>query len=72
MLDLDRELCVCNGITLGDIVKYIKENGSEKVEDLLDCDLDVGNKCETCVEDGYENDGFSLTMVLSLVKQDRL
>ena len=71
MLDLNRELCVCNSMTLGDIVTIIKANEITTIEDAIK-KCDVGDKCESCIEEGYENDGFSIAMVLSLVKQNRL
>jgi len=56
-----------------DIAEGIKENNIQNMQELLDCKIcDVGDKCESCIEDGYENDGYSLAMVLSLVKQKLL
>jgi len=73
MLDLNRELCVCNSLTLQDIVKLIKEDDITSVETFTqNSKYDIANKCEACVEEGYENDGFSLAMVVALVKQGRV
>jgi len=73
MLDKEREICVCNSKTMLEIAEGIKENNIQNMEELLECGAcDVGDKCEACIEDGYENDGFSLAMVLSLVKQEHL
>jgi len=73
MLDLNRELCVCNSLTLQEIVEMIKEDNITSVETFTEnSKYDIANKCESCVEEGYENDGFSLAMAVALVKQGRL
>ena len=73
MFDKQREICVCNSKTMLEIAEDIKENNIQNMQELLDCEIcEVGDKCESCIEDGYENDGYSLAMVLSLVKQNRL
>lgn len=71
MFDLNRELCVCNSMTLGNIVNIIKKENITTLEDAIE-KCEVGDKCESCIEEGYENDGFSIAMALSLVKQKRL
>ncbi len=71
MIDLDRMICVCNGITIGELAAMIKEKGITTMDALIE-KAGVGNKCESCIEEGYENDGYSLAMVLSLVRQGRL
>lgn len=71
MIDQDRMICVCNSMSIKDIADMIKEQQIETMDDLID-KAGVGNKCESCIEEGYENDGYSLAMVLSLVKQGRL
>jgi len=73
MIDTDRMICICNSMDMKAIAACIREHGWQHVGDMVgnkDCPL--GDKCESCIEDGYENDGFSLAMVLSLVKQGRL
>lgn len=73
MFDKEREICVCNSKSMLEIAESIKEHNIETMEELLKCEAcDVGDKCEACIEEGYENDGYSLAMVLSLVKQNRL
>lgn len=73
MIDHDKTICICNGVTVQELADSIKKNGLETVEEIVANDeCHVGNKCESCIEDGYENDGCSLAMVLSLVKQGRL
>ena len=49
----------------------IKKEQITTMEELIE-KAGVGDKCESCIEDGYENDGYSLAMVLSLVRQGRL
>ena len=73
MFDKDREICVCNSLTMEEIAECIKANDIETMEELLANQVcPVGDKCVSCHEDGYQNDGYSLAMVLSLVKQGRL
>ena len=73
MFDKTREICVCNSKNMLEIAESIKENKIKTMDELLACQAcDVGDKCESCIEEGYENDGYSLAMVLSLVKQKRL
>ncbi|RUM46358.1 MAG: hypothetical protein DSY46_00075 [Hydrogenimonas sp.] len=73
MIDHDRLICYCNDKTVADIVDLIKANQIQTLDDLINqVDVSVGDKCEACLDEGYENDGYSLAMVLSLVKQGRL
>jgi len=73
MIDHDRLICYCNDKTVADIVDLIKTNQIQTLDDLINqVDVSVGDKCEACLDEGYENDGYSLAMVLSLVKQGRL
>ena len=73
MIDKDRMICVCNSLDINEIAEHIKENSIQTLEELLENqECPMGDKCESCIEDGYENDGFSLAMVLSLTKQGRL
>jgi hypothetical protein len=56
-----------------EISDIIKINKITSVEELIACsECSIGDKCEACHEEGYENDGYSLAMVLSLIKQKRL
>jgi bacterioferritin-associated ferredoxin len=73
MIDKDRMICICNSLDIKEIAECIKAHGFETVTEMVENDhCPMGNKCESCVEEGYENDGYSLAMVLSLVKQGRL
>lgn len=73
MFDKNREICVCNSLSMQEIAECIKKNDIKTLEALLENqECPVGDKCESCHEEGYENDGYSLAMVLSLVKQGRL
>ena len=73
MIDQDRTVCICNDLTMKEIADCIKEHNFQSVEEMVqNDDCPMGDKCESCIEDGYENDGCSLAMVLSLVKQGRL
>ncbi len=71
--DRERLICYCNDLTLGEIADFIKKSGITQMEELLEQnECSMGDKCEACHEEGYENDGFSLAMVLGLVKENRL
>ena len=73
MFDREREICVCNSVSMKEIAACIKKEKVKSLDELLEnSECGVGDKCEACHEDGYENDGYSLAMVLSLVKQKRL
>ncbi len=73
MIDTNRTLCYCNDLTIEEILTCIKEQHITTLDELLEQDLcPMGDKCELCREAGYENDGYSLLMLLSLVKQKRL
>jgi bacterioferritin-associated ferredoxin len=71
MIDTERMICICNGMSMKEIAELIKTEQITTMEELIE-KAGVGDKCESCIEDGYENDGYSLAMVLSLVKQGRL
>ena len=72
-LDPDTEVCVCNNLTAEDIAECIKENGFTTLQELLEQDVcPMGDKCESCKDEGYENDGINLPLVLSLVKRGEL
>ena len=71
VIDQDRMICICNGMSMRDIADLIRKYDIATMEELIE-KAEVGDKCESCIEDGYENDGYSLAMVLSLVKQGRI
>jgi NAD(P)H-nitrite reductase large subunit len=69
----DKTLCSCNHITIGDAVEFIKSSGIQTVEEWMESDeLPAGDKCEACIEDGTENDGVTLAVILAQVKQGKL
>ena len=73
MFDKEREICVCNDKNIQEVAEGIKKYDISTLEELLECEeCQVGDKCESCHEDGFHNDGYSLAMVLSLVKQGRV
>lgn len=70
---MNRELCVCNSLTLKEVVALIKEHQITNVKAFEENpEYGIADKCESCLEEGYENDGFSLAMAVSLVNQGRL
>lgn len=73
MFDRDREICVCNSLSLQEIAECIRTQKLATLEAMIEnSECPMGDKCEACREEGYENDGYSLAMVLSLVKQGRV
>ncbi len=69
-VDSQTLICHCNDLTVADIASVIKENGFSTLEELLEQDTcPMGDKCEACRDDGYENDGLNIPMVLSMVKR---
>ena len=73
LFEKDKILCSCNHITIGEAVDFIKEHNIVDVEQWMESDIQhVGNKCEACKEDGTENDGVTLAVILSQVKQGKL
>jgi bacterioferritin-associated ferredoxin len=73
MLDPDTEICICNSLTAKDIAECIKKNNFETLEEILENnECPMGDKCEACHEDGFNNDGLNIPLVLSMVKQGRI
>ena len=71
MIDLDTEICVCNSLTVKDIAECIKKNDLQTLEEMLqNQECPMGDKCESCKDEGYNNDGLNLPMVLSMVKRN--
>ena len=73
MINLDTEICVCNSLTLNNIAECIKKNNFTTLEELLNNSIcPMGDKCESCRDEGYNNDGLNLPMVLAMVKNKQL
>lgn len=73
MIDLKTEICACNSLTAEDIVKCIKENNFTTIDELLENEIcPMGDKCESCRDEGFNNDGLNIPLVLSLVKRGAL
>ncbi|MDD2789177.1 MAG: (2Fe-2S)-binding protein [Sulfurimonas sp.] len=73
MIDKNTEVCVCNHLSAGDIAACIKENSLFDLESLLANDqCPIGNKCKSCRDEGYNNDGINIPLVLSMVKKGLL
>jgi len=73
MIDLDTEICVCNGLSVKDIAECIKENNFTTLEELVENDVcPMGDKCESCRDDGYHDDGNNIPMVLSMVQKGEI
>ena len=73
MIDKDTEICVCNSLSAGDIAKCIKKNNFKTLEELFENnDCPLGDKCESCRDEGINNDGINVPLVFSLVQQGKL
>ncbi len=70
MVDLNTEICVCNSVAFEELAQCIKENDLNTLEELLQNSVcPVGDKCESCIDEGFHNDGINLPFVLSQVKK---
>ncbi len=73
MIDMSREVCVCNGVTAKEIRDYIVNENVTSLQALLDQDdLPLNDKCESCLEEGYENDGFNISLIFSLTQKGKI
>jgi bacterioferritin-associated ferredoxin len=71
MVNPQTEICICNDLTLEDIAKYIREYNLSTLEEILDNkECSIGNKCESCLDEGFNNDGLNIPMVLTMVKKE--
>ncbi|SMP86722.1 BFD-like [2Fe-2S] binding domain-containing protein [Epsilonproteobacteria bacterium SCGC AD-308-E02] len=68
MIDLNTIICGCNDLSVRDIAECIKENNFTTLDELLENDVcPMGDKCESCKDEGYNNDGLNIPYVLSIV-----
>ncbi len=72
-LDPQTEVCVCNDLSAGEIAECIKQNDIKTLKELLEQNAcPVGDKCESCQDEGFHNDGINLPLVLKLVQEGKL
>ncbi len=70
MVDLDTEICVCNSLSVKDIALCIKKNNFNTLQEILEnTECPMGDKCESCIDEGFNNDGLNIPMVLSMVQK---
>lgn len=73
MISSDTEICSCNSLSAGEIAECIKANNITTLDVLLENqECPVGDKCESCIDEGINNDGINLPLVLALVKRQEL
>ncbi len=73
MIDLTETLCHCHNRTAGEIVDFLKQSGIRDLDTLVEQDeFPVGNSCESCQVDGFEDDGFSLTLLIEALEKGDL
>ena len=70
MVNLDTEVCVCNGVTAGEMAECIRDNNLKTLKEVLDNDiLIIGDKCQACHDEGFHNDGINIPLILSMVEK---
>ncbi|MDQ7061709.1 MAG: (2Fe-2S)-binding protein [Sulfurimonas sp.] len=70
MIDINTEICVCNSLSVKDIAECIKENNLKTLDEILANQVcPMGDKCESCHDEGFNNDGLNIPMVLSMVQK---
>ena len=73
MVSLNTEICACNNLSVKDIKECILENNYTTLQELLENEqCPMGDKCQSCRDEGINNDGLNLPFVLSRVKQGQL
>lgn len=73
MIDKNVEICACNSLSAEEIATCIKENNFETMQELLENSVcPMGDKCEACQDEGINNDGINIPLVLALVKRGQL
>ncbi len=73
MIPKETEICVCNSVSAGELASCIKKHSLETLEDVLENEkCNVGDKCESCKDEGFNNDGLNIPLVLALVKRGQL
>ena len=73
MIQKETEICVCNSVSAGEIATCIKRHSLETLEDVLEHkECNIGDKCESCKDEGFNNDGLNIPLVLALVKRHQL
>ena len=69
-LDVEKEVCICNSVTFNELIKVIQQNNIQTLQELLQNSIcPVGDKCESCHDEGFNNDGLNLPLALSLAKK---
>ncbi|QOP41097.1 (2Fe-2S)-binding protein [Sulfurimonas marina] len=73
MIDPNTEICICNSLTAKDIAECIKKNNFQTIKEVFENDVcPMGDKCESCHDEGFNNDGINIPLVFSMVKQGKL
>lgn len=73
MIDLEREICACNCVSVADLKELVETQGYTTLQELLQNDITpVGNKCELCLDEGYEHDGVNIAMIFSMIEKQQL
>ena len=73
MINKDTKICFCNDKSAGEIVEFVRANNIKSVEALVEQDdFEVGNKCGSCVHDGYEEDEHTLTNLFKMIETNKI
>ncbi|MDH4943730.1 (2Fe-2S)-binding protein [Sulfurimonas sp. C5] len=73
MLDSNTEVCICNSLTAKEIAECIKKHNLKTLQEAIEnSECPMGDKCEACHDEGFNNDGINIPLVIALVKQGKL
>jgi len=73
MVKADTRICACNSLSAGDIAECIKKNNFMTLEELFENqDCPMADKCKSCRDEGIDNDGINIPLVLAMVKRGEL
>ena len=73
MFNQDTIICACNSLSDGDIAVCIKKNNFTTMQEILeDNKCPMGDKCESCRDEGINNDGLNIPFVLARVQRGEL
>ena len=73
MIDPNTEICICNSLTAKEIAECIKQNNITSLEQLYENEIcPMADKCESCRDEGFNNDGINIPLVFSLTQRGQL
>jgi NAD(P)H-nitrite reductase large subunit len=61
-MNLEKIVCQCNEITGLEVKEFLEKEEIKSLEELIE-KMPIGDKCESCVVDGFDDDGYSLDKI---------